>query len=66
LAAAQGHTEVIELLVDQYGVDPGIQSMDGESPIIVATKLGQHEVVELLKSKYQQPEPSPADLEKLK
>ena len=35
---------------------------DGESPIMVAAKVEQTEVVELLKNQYQQPEPSPADL----
>jgi hypothetical protein len=52
-------------LVDKYGVDPGVLSEDGTTPIVVAAKAEQFEAVELLKYKYNQTEPTPEELEAL-
>ena len=38
---------------------------DGVTPIVVAAKAQQYEVVELLKTKYHQPEPTSAEIEAL-
>lgn len=40
-------------------------TQDGVTPIVVAAKAQQYEVVELLKTKYHQPEPTSAEIEAL-
>ena len=77
----KGEADVIEFLVDGYGVDPGVLTevmteisrmliflyffQDGRSPIILAVQRDQLDVVELLQNKYHQPLPTATDLENL-
>ena len=50
LAAAKGHTVLVDLLL-RYGVDPGGLDREGRTPLECAIEQGQIETVELLQKR---------------
>jgi ankyrin repeat protein len=51
-AAEGGFTEIIQVLVDQYGADPNLSDNGNTTALMVAAENGQLHVVELLLNTY--------------
>jgi ankyrin repeat protein len=48
LAAKQGHTTVVELLLNEGDMDPNARNEGGQTPLLCAAKRGHEQVVKLL------------------